>query len=245
VEAKYYHKQAVSEDSHWWYLGRRAVIQRVLSRFSRNTGAVLEVGCGSGGSLPMLSACGDTMTAVEMEPSAADVARKRGIGEIAQGRLGEPLAVFNRRYDLVAMFDVLEHIPDDRQALSDVRKLLTPEGRLIITVPAYQFLWSQHDLVAHHQRRYRRSQIVRLLRERGFSVLYASYFNTLLFPSALITLLFSRVLSASPDIAMRQPWKPINWLLTKVFQLERFLIPWLRLPFGLSIVLVAEIDKAH
>ncbi|MGH8505184.1 MAG: class I SAM-dependent methyltransferase [Stenotrophobium sp.] len=241
MEVKYYQKQYDCEDSHWWYLGRRSVIRRLLQAFtSKKNHAVLEIGCGSGGSLPLLAKFGESVTAVEMEPIAVEEARSRGVAEVVQGKLGDKLAVFDRQYDLIALFDVLEHIEDDAEALRQIRALLAPKGRLIITVPAYPFLWSQHDLVAHHHRRYTRARLLQLCRDQGYRVCYASYFNTLLFPFAMIALLASRFLSASPDVAMRQPWTPVNGVLTAIFKFEAFLVPRLRLPFGLSIAVVAE-----
>lgn len=242
MEAKYYQKQHSCEGSHWWYLGRRQVIEKILECFTGGrSDRVLEVGCGSGGSLELLSGFGHELTGVELEPSAAEDARQRGIGNVVLGKLGDPLPEFEQQYGLVAMFDVLEHIEDDAQALQHTRQLVGSDGHLVITVPAYQFLWSVHDKVAHHYRRYSRRRLTELFEANGFKVEYCSYFNTLLFPAAMLTLLASRFFAMSPDRAMRQPSGWINRLLARVFSLEARMLPRRLLPFGLSLVLVASV----
>lgn len=241
MDAAYYHEQFAIEDSHWWYLGRRRILTRVLARFRpANSTGVLEIGCGGGGNLAMLAKSAKHLTAVEMEADAVAVARGRGIGEIAQGKLGDDLPAFAASYGVVAMFDVLEHIPDDAAALQTVRALLEPAGRVFITVPAYMLLWSEHDRIAHHHRRYTRTSLTRVLQANGFRVVYASYFNTFLFPVAALTLLLSRLFALDPKAATAQPAGVINRVLRKIFASEAAFIPRLRLPFGLSIVLVAE-----
>jgi SAM-dependent methyltransferase len=237
----YYQKQFLVEGSHWWYVGRRRVLEQVMSRFRVGSpGRMLEVGCGGGGNLPLLARHAGQLAAVEMETSAVEAARSRGIGTVEQGKLGDRLKALDSQYDMLAMFDVLEHIPDDAGALREAGRLLPHGGRLFITVPAYPALWSKHDEVAHHCRRYTRGSLLRLLQANGFRPLYASYFNTFLFPVAALTLLLARFLAADPEPAIQQPSRLINRALTGIFSLESRLIPSLRLPFGLSIVVVAE-----
>lgn len=241
MDAAYYHEQFAIEDSHWWYLGRRRILTRVLARFRpADNASVLEIGCGGGGNLKMLAKSAKHLAAIEMEPDAVAAAHSRGIGEVAQGKLGDDVPALAARYDMVAMFDVLEHIPDDAVALEKVRALLEPSGRVFITVPAYMLLWSEHDRIAHHHRRYTRAGLVRVLQANGFRVVYASYFNTFLFPVAALTLLFSRLFALDPKAATKQPAGFVNRVLRKIFASETAFIPRLTLPFGLSIVLVAE-----
>lgn len=245
MEVKYYQVQYQYEQTHWWYLGRRSVIARVLQRFAnRPAQDVLEIGCGSGGNLPLLSTHAASVTAVEMEPIAVEEAQSRGIAQIVQGKLGDKLAVFERQYDLIAMFDVLEHIEDDDKALQQIRTLLKPGGRLVVAVPTYEYLWTEHDEIAHHYRRYSRARLLRLFRGHGYRVHYCSYFNTLLFPFACAAMLVARLLSRSPEAAMRQPSGWVNRLLTKIFSMEAALVPHIALPFGLSLILVAEVRQA-
>ena len=245
MDANYYEAQFPIEDSHWWYLGRRRVLRKILSTFSPEpSGVTLEVGCGGGGNLALLSDYSAELKAVEMEPAAVAAAKKRGLGDIQQGKLGDALPLYEQQYDLIAMLDVLEHIDDDAQALRQVHALMAKQGRFIVSVPAYPFLWTRHDEVAHHCRRYTRKSLVAKLEAAGFEVKFVSYFNTLLFPLALVTLLYARLFGIDPEAAIEQPVKPLNALFRGLFSFESRLLPTLRMPFGLSIVLVAETRKS-
>lgn len=243
LEASYYQEQFNIEDSHWWYVGRRRVLRSLLRGLlapdlPRHT---LEVGCGGGGNLSLLSEFSTQLTAVEMEPMAVETAQQRQLGAIHKGKLGDPLDIFRQQYDLIGLFDVLEHIPDDQQALEQIKPLLSDTGQLFITVPAYPFLWTRHDEVAHHYRRYTRKTLTQALQASGYEVRYASHFNTILFPPALATLLAARLLKANPEEAIKQPAPPVNALLKALFSFEARLLPRRRLPFGLSIAAVASL----
>ena len=142
--------------------------------------------------------------------------------------------------DTITAFDVLEHIPDDTGALRNIFSSLQPGGILILSVPAYQWMWSEHDEALHHQRRYTRSEILALAGSSGFCVEYASYHNCLLFPLSLLLRMLSRWSGGRLGISENaMPAKPINTLLRIIYSLEGHIVKrrW-RLPFGLSIVAV-------
>lgn len=242
LEAGYYREQFDIEDSHWWYVGRRRVLRSLLRGFLPvdQPHQALEIGCGGGGNLSLLSEFSSQLTAVEMEPAAVNTAKQRRLGDIHQGKLGDPLQIFTQQYDLIGLFDVLEHIPDDQQALNQIKPLLSDRGQLFITVPAYPFLWTRHDEVAHHYRRYTQKALTDVLERSGYHVRYAGHFNTILFPPALVTLLAARALHADPGEAIKQPAAPVNALLKALFSFEAWLLPRWRFPFGLSIAAVAH-----
>lgn len=245
METEYYNAQFAHEDSHWWYAGRRRILDALLGTFAPGTARrVLEIGCGGGGNFAMLGARGDALEAVEMETSAVETARQRGLATVSLGRLGDALDAFQQQHEIVAMFDVLEHIADDAAALRAVRELLTEDGRLFLTVPAYGWLWSRHDEVAHHHRRYTRRALRQRLEQAGYRTVFCSHFNTLLFPLAVLTLTMTKLLRLDPERAMTQPSGPLNAALRWLFSLEAHLVPRCALPFGLSIVAVAEPIKA-
>lgn len=188
-----------AEERHWWFVGRRAVIDGFLARsLGAAAGApagrggvgegapgaprrILDVGCGTGGMLPLLARYGQ-VTGVDSEPLALDYCRRRGFSDVHLQVDFEPRPVF----DLVTLFDVLEHVGDEPAFLEQVARNLGPDGRLAVTVPAFRFLWSGHDDLNQHRRRYTRGMLVGLLARCGFQVSRASYFNTLLFPAALV-----------------------------------------------------------
>lgn len=144
------------------------------------------------------------------------------------------------------MLDVLEHIDDDAGALAALHDLLRPRGRLLITVPAYQWLWSGHDVVAHHRRRYTARQLRSRLAEAGFAVSYLSYFNTFLFPLIATKRLLSRISGWEGGSDMEAGTSPVaSRVLRTVFGAERHLLRWFRLPFGVSIVVLATPQASY
>ena len=240
MDPAYYAEYAAAEDAHWWFVARRRILDRVLSSLELPDDAViLEAGCGTGGNLAMLARHG-RLRAFEIDSGARDVANGRGVMDVAAGALPEPIPFDDERFDLVAMLDVLEHVADDRGALVSLRERLKPGGRLLLTVPAYPFLWSRHDEVNHHHRRYTRGPLVQLAEEAGFDVRHASYFNTLLFPLILGARTFNNLLSRDEGSDLAMPSTSVNRLLTEVFASERHLVSRAALPFGVSILLVAQ-----
>ena len=240
MDPAYYAEYAAAEDAHWWFVARRRILSRVLSRLKLPADAViLEAGCGTGGNLAMLARHG-RLRAFEIDDGAQAVANRRGVTDVAAGALPEPIPFEGERFDLVAMLDVLEHVADDRGALVNLRGRLKPGGRLLLTVPAYRFLWSRHDEVNHHQRRYTRGPLVRLVQETGLDVRHASYFNTLLFPLVLGVRLLGNLLGRDEGSDLAMPSPRVNKLLTDVFASERYVVPSRAFPFGVSILLVAQ-----
>src|ERR1700751_2869955 len=143
------------DEHHWWYRGRRRIIRAQLDRLPLPAGArILDAGCGSGRTLQELADYGEG-SGLELNPEAAELARGRGLGEVAIGRL-EELPWDDETFDLITCLDVIEHTPDDRVTLRELRRVTRPGGHLLVTVPAYQALWSQHDVDNHHFRRYER-----------------------------------------------------------------------------------------
>lgn len=226
------------EDEHWWFRGRRAILRSVLGRFAPavpGSRTVLEVGCGNGGNLRLLAAYGRVL-AVELNDAARSRASGRGIGRVEKGWLPDGLPFGTERFHLIAGLDVLEHVEDDREALLALRGRLMPNGALILTVPAYRWLWSRHDEVSHHRRRYTRRGFGSLLTEVGFQVLYATYFNTLLFPVAVAYVRVGGFFRGAASLAMSTPPGPVNRLLEAIFSVESVLIPKVSLPYGVSIL---------
>jgi SAM-dependent methyltransferase len=144
-----------NEDHHWWFVSRRKIVQKFRGYVSdKDSRSILEVGCGSGGNLDLLSKYGD-LRAVELDDYARDLANKRGICPIEKGFVPDGIP-FTETFDLICMLDVLEHIDDDLRTLQEISKRLSPRGKLLITVPAYGFLWSAHDIDLAHKGRYRK-----------------------------------------------------------------------------------------
>ena len=234
------------EDKHWWFVARRKIIASVLKSLQLPVDAqILEVGCGTGGNLAMLQRFG-SVTGIEHDESAADLARRRNIAPILPGTLPDDLPALPGRFDVIALFDVIEHIDEDRDSLVALSALLKPGGRIIATVPAFNFLWSRHDDENQHKRRYRRRTLEQLARESGLGLKYVSYFNTWLFPAVAAVRLFRKLFPYEESWQdMRMPAPLVNQVLQKLFSSERLLLGRASMPFGISLLAVlAAPDRA-
>ncbi len=226
------------EDRHWWYRGRRQVLRAALGSLELPASArLLDAGCGSGRNMVELRAFGE-VTGLELSEASVSVARARGVGEVMPGSL-ELLPFDASSFDGAAALDVIEHLEDDRGALRNLHTVVRPQGFLVVTVPAYQWLWSQHDELNRHCRRYTRHTLVAAAEDAGWHTLSASYFNSILLPVAVIARMFERVRpgkGAEVSEFERTPdW--MNPLLERPMRAEAALIrKGVRLPAGLSIL---------
>lgn len=243
MDAELYAQFDQLEDAHWWFLGRREVVLATLRRLLRGRAGlrILDAGCGTGGMLGPLAEFG-TVEGLELEPRAVEAARRRagGAARVHPGGLPEGLPR-GERYDLITALDVLEHIGPSVDALRALRSALAPGGTLVITVPAFPFLWSAHDEVNHHQRRYTRASLQRELATAGFAIRHLTHYNSLLFPPTAAVRLLQRVLprEGNPRSDLQLPPAPVNAALRTLFALERWWVPRLEVPFGLSLLAVA------
>jgi SAM-dependent methyltransferase len=228
------------EDRHWWYRGRRRVLERTIDRLGLPPRArILDAGCGSGRNMVELARHGE-VTGVELSRTSAEIARGRHLGEVVEGSVLEmPFAPDS--FDLAVCLDVIEHLEDDRAALRELRRVLRPGGALLVTVPAYQWLWSGHDEINHHHRRYNRATLQRAAREAGWECSRATHFNSLLLPVAItlraLDRLHTRATESSLDLWV--PPAPLNWMLQQPLNLEAAVIArGGQIPAGLSLLAV-------
>jgi SAM-dependent methyltransferase len=181
VEERAYSELEAQEEHHWWFRGRRAVLEALLARAGVGPRPrLLDAGCGTGGNLVAFGSLGPAV-GVDPSPRAVAACRARGLTNVQQSSL-ESLPFQDAAFDLVLMTDVLEHIADDTAALRELHRVAAPGATLILTVPAYQWLWSPHDVEMHHQRRYTRPGLLRRLRASAWDPRLATYFNSLLLP---------------------------------------------------------------
>ena len=213
---------------------------------------VLDVGCGAGNMIHHLSRYG-LVKGIDNNPIPLKVAHRRGYD--AQLASAEDIPFPNGAFDLVAALDLIEHCPDDLAVLRQCHRVCAPGGYIIITVPAFQWLWSHNDVINHHYRRYNASQLLTLLDRVGFHVLRMTYNNTLIFPMAAGLILSRRGGRNEPELATpdtdqdayqveMEPVSPIvNVVLTTVGWAEAQLLRWINLPFGTSIICIAHKDE--
>lgn len=231
------------EDRHWWFEGRRRVIREVMQRhlLPRPSRRILDVGCGTGGMFPLLTEFG----AVDGAEGSPD-ARARAQRKFPDRRIEAcwlPTELPQGTWDVVTAFDVIEHLDQPVESLQAMVSRLPWDGQVVITVPAFQFLWSRHDELNHHKRRYGRLQLVSQLSSAGLKVTFASYFNTLLFPAVAGARLLERVapsLFGGQKADLEPTAEPVNGLLTRLFGSERLAVGRTSLPFGVSLIAVAQ-----
>lgn len=242
MDAKEFERNFRVETDYWWNLGRFHMIRNfVRQAIHLPKGAKLvDLGCGTGGTTLWLKEFGD-VTGVDASPEALAYCRRRGLKKLLRSPL-ERLRLPSRAFDAAFALDILEHVRDDAQALSEVHRILKPGGSLLVTVPAYQWLWSEHDEVCHHVRRYTRAELTRKLREAGFQVRRASYCITFLLLPLVALIRFRWLFKGDKKIMMAVvplP-KPLNALLVGVLRLEAWLLRYMDLPFGVSVVCLAK-----
>lgn len=223
-----------TEDS-WWYRGRISVVRSALRRAhtpKRNT--ALDLGAGYGGMCSLLKDYAESIDAFEPDREAMRELAHRGYRHIYTD-VTQALA---EKHNIVGLFDVLEHIENDESMLNRLHDSLAEDGVLILTVPAYQWLWSAHDERNRHFRRYRACELRQKLVESGFEVRVISYWNTVLFPVAALM----RMLGIAGESSL-SPNSFINTILLQLIRLEAFITRVVSLPFGLSLVAIAVKKK--
>jgi len=239
MERIVYQQMAELDERHWWYRARRKVLAELIRREARPpaNAAILEIGCGTGHNLAMLGQFGH-VEGLELDDESRALSEQRLGRTVMSAPLPELAGVPERHYDLIGAFDVIEHIEDDAAALAAIAARLKSGGKFVMTVPAHQWMWSAHDVVNHHKRRYSKRGLQGLIEDSPLQLLKIGYFNSLLFPLAVAQRAASK-LRGSADGNVRLPPKPINRAFNSVFAAERYLVGRLPLPSGLSLFAVA------
>ncbi|WP_396202793.1 class I SAM-dependent methyltransferase [Gemmatimonas sp.] len=229
---------AAAERDHWWFRGRREFIAAAIERAGLPASAqILDAGCGSGGNLPLLSQYGG-VHGFEFDAHAADRAASLRVGTVNRGSLPDHIPFGAKRFDLIGLFDVLEHLEHPVESLAALRERLADGGAILISVPAYPWLWGPHDELHQHFRRYTAGSLEAHLTAAGLRVEYLSYFNSLLLPLAVAQRLRERFFGYA--VADLTPSNAMNDVLLRIWRMERLWIPRWRAPFGLSLLAIAR-----
>jgi len=229
------------EEGHWWFRGKRLLLETLLDRAATTSSSrMIDVGCGTGGVLQALAGHGLTV-GIDRAEVALRFCREKGLTAVVLGSALE-LPFATGSFDVCTMMDVLEHVDDEQAPLAEARRILRPGGALVVSVPAFDALWSQHDVTLEHRRRYRKPQLVSVVRQAGLTVEWCSYTNFFVFPPALAWRLLRRWAGVAPGMRTDFWNAPaaLNAALVGTYRAEA---TWLRrfaLPFGVSVACIAR-----
>jgi len=232
---------AHNETNHWFWLGRRYIIASTLKQLNLSKNCkILEVGSGTGGNVEILTNFGN-LDAVEMDEEARNISKKRHPEQkVLDGYLPYNLPKNLKRYDVICLFDVLEHVKESRLAVNELIKLLKPGGYLILTVPAHQFLWSDWDDYHHHYRRYNFAKLHEDIVGTPLRPKKISHFNFTLMPVIIFARLMIKFLRLEAGAGHGIPNKNINALLFFILKIEAKILRYINIPFGVSMLCVLK-----
>jgi len=229
--------------THWFPSGRRRVLQGLVDRFASRPLRIADIGCGTGANLKMLAQYGSVI-GVDTFPKAVWYCRERGFPKCLVGSLPQ-LPFPDGTFGLVCAIDVIEHIDDDAAAVRELVRICRPGGTLLITVPAYEWLWSEHDDANLHKRRYTRPRLQKLFTGQDVDLVKLTHFNFLLSPPIVLVRAIGKLKhrfqpSPHPRLDYAETPAPLNALLLHLFSWERFLVNYVDAPFGISIACLAR-----
>lgn len=238
MDATYQNETFHLESDHWWYRARQEIIlSQIRRRYpTRRDLRILDVGCGAGTMLKSLGEFGQA-SGLDASPEAAEEAARRSSCEVIVAAIPGDLPSRLGRFDVVCLFDVLEHLEDDVEALRCLRGLLENGGTLFVTVPAQPWIFGIHDEINEHRRRYSRRSLNAALSSAGLAPVRVSYFNLLLSPMLIPAICWRNFRRSGHNFQLRSRMDPV---LQRVFEFERHLMQHVRLPFGLSLLAVSQ-----
>jgi len=244
MDKSYESKYHLLEESNWWFVARRDIILKLIKKLDLKKNAkILEIGCSGGPLLKFLKQNGFlNIYGIDISASAIDLCRMRRIKNVAVMD-GAKTQFKNGEFDLIIASDILEHINVDTSALSEWYRLLKPNGRLIIFVPAFNFLWSTHDETNYHYRRYSKSLLLKKLEKANFKINRSSYWNfCLFFPTAAMRILqrFSVKKKSKTKDQLYKLTPLVNNGLIILLKVENWFLKFLNFPIGVSIFAICK-----
>ncbi len=226
------------EDKHWWFVGRRAILEEFMRMIIRNPKSkILDVGCGTGANLGMLKQFGEA-EGVDVSDDALEFCRKKGL-KVHKG-LAEKLPFADESFDVVTALDVVEHLDDDVSGLKEMHRVLKTGGQTLIFVPAFMWLWGVQDDISNHRIRYTKAQIVERLQSAGFEIERATYANWTFFAPILVGRTLMKITGIKPESENNVNVSALNGIFGKIFSSEKLWLKNFNFPFGVSIVITAK-----
>ncbi len=246
------------EGKHWWFVGRRAILEsfmrsivnslesRIQAALPAKTGnqnliRILDVGCGTGANLEMLAQFGES-EGVDVSDDALEFCKAKGLK--AHKGLAESLPFQDESFDVVTALDVVEHLDDDVAGLREMHRVLKSDGRTLIFVPAFMWLWGVQDDISNHRIRYTKKQIIERLQKAGFEIERATYANWTFFAPILAGRTIMKITGIKPESENNVNVSALNGIFGKIFSAERLWLKNFNFPFGVSIVITAKKSKS-
>jgi SAM-dependent methyltransferase len=241
MEKNSYDVEAKVESFHWWFFVRRRLLRRLLHSLDLpQEFSAMDIGCGTGSNLRILGSLGlYKVVGLDRSLYALSLAKKKANLPFVSGDINN-LPIRSNSIGLIIALDILEHINNDLNAIRELYQVLRKGGILILTVPAFNFLWGTQDIVTGHKRRYLRKEIANKLREVGFEISRSSYFNFLLFFPILMArrMIHLLGLKIASENEINSPL--INFLFKAIFSMEVYVFKYFSFPFGVSILCIAK-----
>lgn len=229
------------EDSHWWFVGRRAILESFLRQIVQEVNSenpkILDIGCGTGANLEMLAQFG-TAEGVDVSDDALEFCQRKGL-KVQKG-LAESLPYADETFDVTTALDVVEHLDDDVAGLREMHRVTKTGGRTLIFVPAFMWLWGVQDDISNHRIRYTKKQIIERVEKAGFTVERATYANFTFFAPILGGRTLMRLTGIKPESENNVNISALNGMFGKLFSYERYWLKSFNFPFGVSIIIQAR-----
>ena len=241
MDKAFYRKFFEVQKKHWWFVSKKKIVLDFIDRYlsTNDNHKILDIGCGSGLMLNALEQIGDTY-GMDMSDEAINFSREIFSGTVKKGMLPDNIPYDEEYFSIVIALDVIEHVNDDRASLAAIRSHIVEGGQAIISVPACMFLWSEHDVLNEHKRRYTLEELKGKLIEAGFTIEKISYFNTFLFPLISLVRMINNLLKRKGASEIDLPHPAINFIVEKIFSLEKYFLRIMNFPIGVSVLAVVR-----
>jgi SAM-dependent methyltransferase len=241
MDKKLYRKFFEVQKKHWWFVSKKKIVLDFIDRYVpiNDNHKILDVGCGSGLMLNALEQIGETY-GMDMSDDAINFSKEIFSGTVKKGMLPDNIPYDEEYFSLVVALDVIEHVNDDRASLTAIRYHIAEGGQAVISVPACMFLWSEHDVLNEHKRRYTLEELKEKLIDAGFTIEKISYFNTFLFPLISLVRMINNLLKRKGASEIDLPHPVINYIVEKIFSLEKYFLRIMNFPIGVSVLAVVR-----
>lgn len=241
MEKTTYEIEAEVEETHWWFVGRRCLLSDIINKLSLNEDIpILDIGSSTGTNLRLLKYLGfKNYEGIDISEEAIKYCTMKNLGKVKKGNICN-LKSKDNSYKLILATDIIEHINDDLAGMMEMKRVIAPDGSILVSVPAFQFLWGIQDEVSHHKKRYTKNQLEKLINSSGLICQEIFYFNYILFFPILFIRIGLKLFKIKIKSENQINTKIINFILKLIFLLDIKTARYLKLPFGVSLLAIIK-----